>query len=286
MTLLVGQNNNTAFTGGVELANNSQTDFGVFTAVASGTATTINMWMTVQSGAETFRLGLWNGTTGAPITQSVELNPTGSGDQWISAAISASIVSGTSYILGIFGGANSATNPIFFYTDGTGTGTFEDATSGYPTQPTAGLNITGQIGNMAIYIDGTTSSPATLSSPTPSGTLGTATTATLGCTTTSAAGTLYGVIDTSGHISGITAAQIIAGENNTSGAAAFSGNVAVSGTTPSLNLTGLTANRTYSYALAQANSGNSNVVTGTFTTAAFVLATPLGGPPRTQWHWR
>lgn len=167
MTLLVGQNDSTAFTGGVELANDSQTDFGVFTAVASGTATTINMWMTVQSGAETFRLGLWNGTTGAPITQSAELSPTGSGDQWISAAISASIVSGTSYILGIFGGANSATNPIFFYTDGTGTGTFEDATSGYPTQPTAGLNVTGQIGNMAIYIDGTTGGSGAVLASTP-----------------------------------------------------------------------------------------------------------------------
>lgn len=155
MTLLAGQNNNAAFTGGVELANNSQVDWGLFTAVASGTATTINMWMTVQSGAETFRLGIWNGVSGVPITQSAELSPTGSGDQWISAAISASIVLGTQYILGIFGGANSATNPIFFYTDGASTGTFQDATSGYPVQPTVGLNITGQIGNMAIYLDGT-----------------------------------------------------------------------------------------------------------------------------------
>lgn len=107
----------------------------------------------------------------------------------------------------------------------------------------------------------------TISAPTPSGTLSTATTVSLGCTTTASSGTLYGVIDTAGNISGITAAQVIAAQNNAGGAAAFSGNVAVSGSTPSLALTGLTPNTTYSYALAQVSGSNSNVLTGSFTTS-------------------
>jgi hypothetical protein len=111
-------------------------------------------------------------------------------------------------------------------------------------------------------------SPATLSSATPSGTLGTATTATLGATTDQTTGTFYGVVDTAGNISGITAAQVKAGDNNGDTAAVAASNSAVSTTTPSTGVTGLTADTAYSYAVVQNNAnGDSNVLTGTFTTA-------------------
>lgn len=116
---------------------------------------------------------------------------------------------------------------------------------------------------------------AVLSSPTPSGTLGTSTTATLGCTTDTSSGTLYGVVDTAANISGITAAQVKLGQNKNSVAAVASGNSAVSTSTPSVAVSGLTQSTAYSYAEAQDTGSNSNVVTGTFTTAA-------GAPPPTS----
>jgi hypothetical protein len=124
----------------------------------------------------------------------------------------------------------------------------------------------------AIEIEYTESgSPATLSSATPSGTLGTATSATLGATTDQTSGTFYGVVDTAGNISGITAAQVKAGQNNASTPAVASNSSAVGGTSPTTGVTGLTANTAYSYAVVQNNvNGDSNVLTGTFTTAVAV----------------
>lgn len=106
----------------------------------------------------------------------------------------------------------------------------------------------------------------TLSSPTPSGTLGTETTATVGCTTDEAAGTLY-VVVTTGSVTGITEAQILAGQNASGAAATFSGNASISTTTPSVSATGLTASTAYNYAELQLSGGYSNIVTGSFTTA-------------------
>jgi hypothetical protein len=110
---------------------------------------------------------------------------------------------------------------------------------------------------------------ATLSSATPSGTLGTSTSATLGATTDVTSGTFYGVVDSAGNISGITAAQVKAGQNNASAAPVASGNASVSTVAPSVGVTGLTAATLYSYAVVQNSAGgDSNVLTGTFTTAA------------------
>ncbi len=112
-------------------------------------------------------------------------------------------------------------------------------------------------------------SPATLSSATPSGTLGTTTSATLGATTDQTTGTFYGVVDTAGNISGITAAQVKAGQNNASASAVSASSTAVSTTSPATAVSGLTAATAYSYAVVQNNvNGDSNVLTGTFTTAA------------------
>lgn len=112
-------------------------------------------------------------------------------------------------------------------------------------------------------------SPATLSSPTPSGTIGTQTTATVGATTNQTSGTFYTVVDSGANLSGVTATQIKAGQKASGAAALASGNSAVSTTSPSAGVTGLTANTAYAYAAVQNNAnGDSNVVTGTFTTAA------------------
>lgn len=107
----------------------------------------------------------------------------------------------------------------------------------------------------------------TISSATPSGTLGTSTTATIGCTTDDTTGTLYVVVDTA-SLAGITATQIKAGQNASSAAADAAANSAVSTTTPSAGVTGLTASTAYNYAVLQFSGGNSNILTGSFTTGS------------------
>lgn len=112
-------------------------------------------------------------------------------------------------------------------------------------------------------------SPPVLSSPTPSGTIATSTTATIGATTDTTSGTFYAVVDNGAGIAGITAAQIKAGQDSGSVAAIAACNGAVSTTSPSCGVTGLTASTAYSYAAVHnTTDGDSNVVTGTFTTAA------------------
>lgn len=106
-----------------------------------------------------------------------------------------------------------------------------------------------------------------VSSPTPSGTLGTSTTATVGATTDTVSGTLFWVVGPDGAVGTPTGAQIEAGQYSGGGAAAFSGSEAIVDTSPDDAVTGLTANTIYDYALVQETSGYSNVLTGTFTTA-------------------
>jgi len=115
------------------------------------------------------------------------------------------------------------------------------------------------------------SGSATISAATPSGTLGTTTTASLGATTDQATGTFYGVVDTAGNLAGVTAAQVKAGQKASGAAAAFSGNSAVSTTTPTIPISGLTSATAYSYAVIQNNTnGDTNLLTGTFTTASAI----------------
>lgn len=112
--------------------------------------------------------------------------------------------------------------------------------------------------------------PATLSSPTPSGTLLTQSGATISATTDQGLGTLYVVVDSSANLSGVTAAQIKAGQKANSTAALASGNVTVTAAdlTPDVIVSGLSPSTAYAYAIVQNNAeGDSNVVTGTFTTA-------------------
>ena len=113
---------------------------------------------------------------------------------------------------------------------------------------------------------GAAGSAATLSAPTASNV--TPNGATIGATTNQASGTLYTVVDSVANLSGVTASQIKAGQKASGSAALVAGSVAVSTTSPSLALAGLAPLTTYGYASVQNNAnGDSNVVTGTFTTA-------------------
>ena len=119
------------------------------------------------------------------------------------------------------------------------------------------------------FVLATAATTATLSLPTPSGTLTSETTATVGATTDQASGTFYAVVDSAANLSGVTAAQIKAGQKAAGTAALAAGNASVTTTTPSVSVTGLTAGTAYSYAVVQNNGTDSNVATGTFTTNLF-----------------
>jgi len=118
-----------------------------------------------------------------------------------------------------------------------------------------------------------------LTSATPSGTVS-GTTQSIGCTTDTSSGTLYVVVDTIDNILGVSASQIIAGQNSSGAAAAFSGNGAVSGTNPSKSISGLSTSTTYGFALCQIGSANSNVLMGQFQTTGGAAQTwrRLRGP--------
>lgn len=165
---------------------------------------------------------------------------------------------------------------VYYSTDGTTWG------APFMTIDVSGWNFTSQI-YVGAYLRDTTNrldnfgaepfsaggSPATISAPTPSGTLETETTATLGCTTDTSEGTLYGVVDTA-SLSGIEADDIKGGflpDGTTP--ALWDGSNAVTGTSPTIAVTGLTADTNYNYALVHTTGdGDSNVLTGSFTTAA------------------
>lgn len=134
--------------------------------------------------------------------------------------------------------------------------------STYSAAGRSGLIALGTSGRLDDFATGTL---PTISGATPSGTLGTTTTATVGCTTDDSTGTLYVVVDTA-SLSGITASQIKAGQNASSAAAVASGNSAVSTTSPSVSVTGLSANTSYNYAIVQFSGGNSNIWIGAFKT--------------------
>ncbi len=154
-------------------------------------------------------------------------------------------------------------------------GTRTDST--YSAAGRSGIQALGSSGRLDDFATGTL---PTISSATPSGTLGTQTTATVGCTTDDSTGTLYVVVDTA-SLAGITASQIKAGQNASSASATASGNSAVSGSSPSVGVTGLSASTAYNYAVLQFSGGNSNILTGTFTTAD-----PVSTLEQKRFRWR
>lgn len=115
------------------------------------------------------------------------------------------------------------------------------------------------------YDDFATGSLPTIYGATPNYSVDTLTTATVACTTDDASGTMYVVVDTA-RLDGITQTQVKAGQNASSAAAVFAGNSAVSTTSPSVSVTGLSANTSYNYAIVQFSGGNSNIWIGAFKT--------------------
>lgn len=185
-----------------------------------------------------------------------------------SATLPAAPVSGDQIVLEL----NQTTHTLTAYVNGVSKATGTDST--YTSGLAFGFGFESNNGNASTALsfagDGVVAVAAVISGPTPSGTLGTTTTATIGATTDQNTGTFYAVLATSsGALTGITAAQIKAGNLASGSAAPFSGSAAVSTTSPSVGITGLTGNTTYYYAIVQNNSnGDSNVInTGSFTTA-------------------
>lgn len=173
-------------------------------------------------------------------------------------------------------GYKQSTNTITVYVNGVSQFTVTDSTYAAETDMAAGFEFA--VGNSnsqyitALDTSGVAvSGAATISSPTPSGTIGTSTTATIGCTTNQASGTLYYIASINQvKITGATAAQIKAGQGSDGVVLGRKGSAAISNTTPSINGTGFTAGSLYYYAVLQNNAnGDSNVIdTGSFTTAA------------------
>lgn len=157
MTQLVGSNNITSPTGR-QLGVNNRTLYQSFVASASGTATSILIYMQGGDAAGTFKLGLWS-SSGTLITSSAGATMPAS-DGWVSASITASITSGVTYLLGIMAngsaGAGYPTSP-YYYTVGSGSTPLYNDGGTYPTVPNVvpGSDNNLGAGNLPIYIDGT-----------------------------------------------------------------------------------------------------------------------------------
>lgn len=269
MTLLAGNSNVSAFLN-LESFTNSKPWYVPFTAAQSGVASAIKIFGHGYDSGTHFRLCLWDSTgkllaTGAESSNDVE--------GWNTQTIpSTTIVGGQTYFLGFIGEAY-----VQLYSSDSW-GSKSSGTFTYPIPPalTPGSD-PSEMYDFAIYVDGTVGSPAaTISSGTPTGTLGTATSAIVGLTTNQTSGTAYWVLDTAANITGISAAQIKAGNNKNGTAAAKAASVAVSNASPSSNITGLTSNTTYSVAAIQNNTnGDSNIITWTFTTAVATRSTSV-----------
>lgn len=196
---------------------------------------------------------------------------------WKTVTLTGSLTSGQHIWVGFV--ANPTTGDNTFRMYGLAAGASANVRQGnnvtgvYPDFPTPWANDDTTTQNQpAAYITYSSGSSAAISNPTPSGVIGTQNTATIGCTTDQSNGTIYAVASTTqGHITGVSAAQVIAAQTSSGGPAPFSSNVAVGTSTPSTGLTGLASGTLYYYAIAQVTSGgNSNVISGSFTTASSV----------------
>lgn len=117
--------------------------------------------------------------------------------------------------------------------------------------------------------------PPVLSLPTPSGLLPTALSATIGAHTDQAAGTFYVVVDSAANLAGVTAPQIKLGRKANNTAALAAGNSAAVALLLAAGVIGLSELTLYSYAAVQNNpNGDSNIVTGTFTTNSIIAELP------------
>lgn len=211
---------------------------------ASDLDTTVNaLSTTLTTVADAIVLGGFSCTSGAA-----------------SVAVNAPLTETTSADRGFNGGSTRTTS---FYATATGSST----AIGGDVNSSSGT--TYQVVHAVAFMP--ISATATLSSATPSGTIGTQSQASVGATTNQNTGTLYVVVSaTQADITGITATQVKTELYAGGGAATFADNAAISTTTPTVTITGLTANTLYYFAVVQNNgAGDSNVLsTGSFTTAS------------------
>lgn len=261
-----------------------------FDLLAEETALKISAYLrSVGSATNGIRATIYSRTDGSQVAMSAVLAGfTDTVGQWRDFSFTGTLPAGQ-YWLTVFcdfisGGGNSceiAYDAVAVPPDPNQESWFNDGTV-WPAQT---ANVTGQDDSdylhdqaVSIYLQTSAgASPAVLSAGTPSGTIGTQTTATIGATTDQNSGNFYAVVDSAANLVGVTATQIKAGQRASGAAALAFGDVAVSTTSPSVGVTGLVANTAYAYAAIQNNAnGDSNILTGTFTTASATAAS--GGP--------
>jgi hypothetical protein len=260
---------------------------------ATETATKISAYVrTVGSAANGTRIALYNKSTLAlAYTSDLAAGFTDTTGAWKDYGFTSSVAAGdywlTIYAEGIAGGLNTV--EIAYDAASSDTALrqswFNDGTA-WPNQSASLTGLESGSGGteaLSLYLQTSAGAAATLSAPTPSGTIGTSTTATIGATTDQATGNFYAVVDSSANLAGVTAAQIKAGQKASGTAAVAAGDVAVSTTSPSVGVSGLVASTSYAYAAIQNNAnGDSNIVTGTFTTASAVSASGSSGGERAR----
>lgn len=153
-----------------------------------------------------------------------------------------------------------------------------DTSSPWPSTLTTSEPLGGNAVMMALtYSTGGGPTPSVISDPTPSGTIGTTNTATVGCTTDTEEGTLYVVLSETDNVEEADPEEIEAGENENGDPADFADDAAVTDSTPEVAFSGLDPETTYYYAMVhKTDDGYSNVLSGSFTTAAAdIVATKL-----------
>lgn len=267
MAILIGSSDTTGWSTGFTINTDSGAKWvGMqYTAAETGVATSIYYWSN-GGGDENIKLAL----VASDGTVLGVTSPVSNAAGWISGSIAATEVTQglTYYVMSV---SDGSVNGRIGVRHNETTGNFT-STSGTYSSPPASMTLSTDAGNFKqlFYVDGTIGGgEPTLSSATPSGTIGTANTATVGCTTDTEEGTLYAVLSETDNVSTATDSQIKAGQNSTSAAADFADDAAVTDSTPEVEFSGLDPETTYYYAMVQETTeGFSNVLSGSFTTAA------------------
>jgi hypothetical protein len=269
--------NDASFTGGPTDSDYQPHNFlygAKITIATSKVASKMGVRVSTSGTPGALKFGLYD-ISGNLLAQSTADTVSSTTMEWVdSGAISVNLAAGSYFVL-----VSGEVSSIRYNFSTSGDGSY--ATEVYATAMQESETITdsgdeGQLYAVRLELDDAASAP-TLSSATPSGTLGTETTATVGATSTASTGTFYAILSTSNNASGASCTQIKAGQNSTGASATFAEDDTVSTTSPSVGFTDLTAGTLYYYAACHTDTnGDSNVVSGSFTTAAAdVVATKL-----------
>lgn len=242
--------------------------YGTYTPSVTQTLTKAGYWVpgVPDFPAGQLEIGVFRVSDKAKIASAIVSGGNPSVNTAYEANLSGTLTAGVAYCVGWRVVADAA---VMRYDTGATTGDRNSGLTGTTALQnpfvTTGEGLTSIWGIYAITADAATG--ATISTPTSSSI--TATTATLGCTTNQASGNLYYIASINqSKITGVTATQLKLGQGSDGVTLGRKGNAAVSTTTPTIAGTGFTAGALYYYALVQNNgNGDSNIVTGTFTTA-------------------